>query len=94
MKPDAGVASVMYNATHCNNKRHGILIAAREVCNATRRLGDGLRLSLRQRVQGSARAVRAVRKTQVFQSETRVVADAATGSFHWGVPYFVSCSRK
>jgi len=76
-KPDAGAASVIYNATRRKNKRHGIIAAAREVCNATRRLGDGSRLILRQRVRGSARAVRAVRNTRVFQTETRVVADVA-----------------
>jgi hypothetical protein len=56
-------------------KRHGMIAAAREVCKATRRLGDGSRLILRQRVRGSPRAVRAVRNTQVFQTETAVVAD-------------------
>ena len=45
------------------------------LCNATRRLGDGQRAILRQRVRGSIRAVRAVRNTLVFQTETRVVAD-------------------
>jgi hypothetical protein len=73
-KPDAGVASIIYNMTHCSNKRHGIIAAAREVCNATRRVGDGSRLILRPRVQGSARSARAVRNTRVFQAETRVVA--------------------
>jgi len=57
------------------NRRHGLIAAAREVCNATRRLGDGSRLILRQRVRGSVRAVRAVRNTRVFQTETGVVAD-------------------
>jgi len=33
----------------------------------------------RQRVRGSARAVRAVRNTRVFQMETRVVADVGAG---------------
>jgi hypothetical protein len=42
----------------------------------TRRLGDRSRLILRQRVQGSARAVRAVQNTRVIQTETRVVTDA------------------
>jgi hypothetical protein len=60
------------------NKRYGIIAAAREVCNATSCLGDGSRLILRQRVRDSARAVRAVRNTRVFQMETRVVADAAS----------------
>jgi hypothetical protein len=36
---------------------------------------DPSRLILRPRVRGSARAVRAVRNTRVFQTETRVVAD-------------------
>ena len=47
-----------------------------KLCNATRHLGDGLRVILRQRVRGSVRAVRAVGNTQVFLTETRVVADA------------------
>jgi hypothetical protein len=50
--------------------------AAREAWKATRRLPDGSRLILRQRVRGSARAIRAVRNTRVFQMETRLVADA------------------
>jgi len=74
-KPDAGAASKIYNVTSRKNKRHGMIAAAREVCNTTRRLGDGSRLILHQRVQGSARAVRAVRNTRVFQTETRDVAD-------------------
>jgi hypothetical protein len=74
-KPDARAASAIYIATHLNSKRHSILATAREVCNATRRLGDGLRLILCPRVRGSASAVRAVRNTQVFHTETRVVAD-------------------
>jgi hypothetical protein len=41
----------------------------------TRRLGDGNRVILRQTVRGSVRAVRAVRNTRLFQTETRVVAD-------------------
>jgi len=74
-KPDAGAASVIYNAMRRKNERHDIIAAARAVCNATRRMGDGSRLILCQRVRGSARAVRAVRNTWVFQTETRVVAD-------------------
>jgi hypothetical protein len=74
-KPEAGVASVIYNAMLRKNRRHGIIAAAREVCNETCRLGDMSRLILRPRVRGSARAVRAVRNTRVFQTETRVVAD-------------------
>jgi hypothetical protein len=61
------------------NHRHGIIAAAREVCKATRHLGDGSCLNLRHRVRGSARAVRSVRNSRVFQMETRVVADRARG---------------
>jgi hypothetical protein len=70
-KPDTRAASVIYIATCLNNKRH----TAREVCNATHRLGEGSRPIIRRRVRGSASGVRAVRNTQVFQTETRVVAD-------------------
>jgi hypothetical protein len=41
----------------------------------TRHLGDGKCAILRQRVRCSVRAVRAVRNTRVFQTESRVVAD-------------------
>jgi hypothetical protein len=44
----------------------------------TRRLGDGKRVILTQGVPGSVRANRAVRNTQVFQMETRVVADISS----------------
>jgi hypothetical protein len=78
METYAAAATVIYNATRRKNKRHGIIAASREVCNATRRLGDRSRLILRQRVRGSARAVRAVRNTRVFQTETSVVADVVS----------------
>jgi hypothetical protein len=45
------------------------------LCNATRRLGDLKCVILCQRVQGSVRAVRAIRNTPVCQMKTRVVAD-------------------
>jgi hypothetical protein len=45
------------------------------LCNATRRLGDGVRVILHQRVRGIVRAVRAVRNTREFLTETSVVAD-------------------
>ena len=48
------------------------------LCNVTRRLGDGQRVVLRQRVRGSVRAVGAVRNTRVFLIETGVVADDPT----------------
>jgi hypothetical protein len=44
----------------------------------TRCLGDGKRVFLYQRVRGSVRAVRAIRNTQVFQTDTKVVADGHT----------------
>jgi len=75
MNLDAGAASVTYTATRRKNKRHGIMSIAKEVYNTTRRLGDRWRLILCQRVQGSVRAVRAVRNTRVFQTGTRVVGD-------------------
>ena len=45
------------------------------LCNATRRRGDGQHVILHQRVRGSIRAVRGIRNTRVFLTETRVVAD-------------------
>jgi len=45
------------------------------LCNATCRLRDRKCVFLRQMVRGSVRAVRAIRNTQVFQTETRVFAD-------------------
>jgi hypothetical protein len=74
-KPEAGAASVIYNAMLRKNRRNGIIGSAREVCNETCRLGDVSCLMLHPRVRGSARAVRAIRNTPVFQTETRVVAD-------------------
>jgi len=64
------------------------------LCNATRRLDDGQCVILRQRVRGSVRAVRAVRNTRVFLTETRVVADVwdpkrRTGDWNqlvWPIP--------
>jgi len=47
----------------------------RYVCNATRYLGEVYREILHQRVRGSVRAIRAVRNTRVFLTETSVVAD-------------------
>jgi len=52
------------------------------LCNATRRLCDGKRLFLHQRVRGSITAVRAVRNTRVFLTETRVVADLLASEPH------------
>jgi len=56
---------------------HHILSAMyrRHKCHAAHHLGNGKRVNLHQRVQGSVKAIRAVRITQVFLTETRVVAD-------------------
>jgi hypothetical protein len=43
--------------------------------NVTCRMGDGERVILHQRVQGSVRAVSAIWNTQLFQTETRAIAD-------------------
>jgi len=59
---DAGAASVIYNMMLHMNERHGIIAAAREICNATR-------LIFRHRARGSFRAVRAISNTQVFLTE-------------------------
>jgi hypothetical protein len=50
------------------------------LCNATCRLGNRKRVILRQWVRLSVRAVRAVRNTRVFQTETPVVADVEPAS--------------
>jgi hypothetical protein len=80
-KPDAATASVIYNMTHRKNLRQCMIAAAREVCNTTRRIGDMSYQIPLQSVQGSARAVRAVRNTRVFRTETRVVADVSSSLF-------------
>jgi hypothetical protein len=81
-KPDARPASVIYYTTRRKIKRCGIIAAAREVCNVTRRLGDRSRLILCQRVRDCVRAVRAVQHTRVFQTLPRVVADALSGKLY------------
>jgi len=45
------------------------------LCKATCCLGDGQCVILRQMVRGSHSAVRAIRNTRWFQTETRAVAD-------------------
>jgi len=58
-----------------------MIAAARQVCNATRHSCDGSSLILRHRVQGSVKAVRAIRNTRVFLTETRIVADVASAIY-------------
>jgi len=69
------VHEVIYNVTHRKNQRTGILAAGGWACNATCRLCDGSVVILHQRVRGSVRANWAVRKTWVFLTATRFVAD-------------------
>jgi hypothetical protein len=68
---------MLYCDSRCSQTLTGLSLAlpGAVLCNATRRLGDRQRVILRQRVRGSIRAVRAVRNTRVFQTETWVVAD-------------------
>jgi hypothetical protein len=70
---------MLYCDSRCSQTLPGLspALPGALLCKATRRLGNGQRVILRQRVQGSVRAVRAVRNTRVFQTETRVVADEA-----------------
>jgi hypothetical protein len=71
---------MLYCDSRCSQTLPGLspALPGALLCNATRRLGDGKRVILRQRVRGSVRAVRAVQNTRVFQTETRFVADVVT----------------
>jgi hypothetical protein len=64
------VASVIYNAMYRKTKRHGIIATAVEVCNATRPLGNKPGHILRQSVRGYVRAIRAIKNTPAFLTET------------------------
>jgi len=68
---------MLYCDFRCSQTLTGLSLAlpGAVLCNAACRLDDRQRVILRQRVRGSVRAVRAVRNTRVFQTETRVVAD-------------------
>jgi hypothetical protein len=57
------------------NKRHGILAAARAVCNVTHLLGDGSHLIHHPPVRDSVRAISAVRNSWACPMETKLVAD-------------------
>jgi len=89
-KPDARAASVLLNVTRRKIKRHGIIATAGEVWDATRRLGDGSCLFLRERVFGSVRSVRAIRNTRVLLTGTRFIADDTHPSI---LPPPPMCSR-
>jgi hypothetical protein len=79
-KEDVVFPRMLYCDLRCSQTLPGLSPALPGAlqCNATRRLGDGKPVILRQRVRGSIRAVRAVRNTRVFQKETGVVADDAS----------------
>ena len=84
-KTDAGegtIHGVTYNAIHRKDKRHRTIAAGGPVCNATCRWGDGSCLICCQRVDGSVRAVRAVRVTRVFMTETRFTTDELQASLN------------
>jgi hypothetical protein len=76
-KEDVVFPRMLYCDSRCSQTLPGLLPALPGALldNATRRLGDGKCVILRQRVRGSVRAVKAVRNTLVFQTETSVVAD-------------------
>jgi len=79
-KEDDVFPRMLYCDSRCSQMLPGLspALPGALLCNTTRRLGDGKRVILCQRVWGSVRAVRAVRNTLVFQTETRVVADVAS----------------
>jgi hypothetical protein len=90
---------MIYCDSRCSQTLTGLSLAlpGARLWNATRRLRDRQRVILRQRIRGSVRAVRAVRNTRVFQTETRVVADESDAQcqrwkqslksfiYHWNV---------
>jgi hypothetical protein len=65
------------------NKRHGIIAAAREVCNGTHRLGDEKFLLHCAKVLSSVRAVQAVSNTPMTLKESRFVADVCDHCASW-----------
>jgi len=83
---------MLYCDSRCSQTLPGLspALPGALLCNATRRLGDGKRVILRQRVRGSVRALRAVWNTRVFQTETKFVADALGAVDELCVPAFVS----
>jgi len=78
-KEDVVFPRMLYCDSRCSRTLPGLsrALPGALLCNATRRLGDRKRVILRRRIRGSVKAVRAIRNTRVFQTETRVVADGA-----------------
>jgi hypothetical protein len=81
-KEDIVFPRMLYCDSRCSQMLPGLspTLPGALLCNATCRLGDGKLLILHQRVRGSVRAIRAVRNTRVFQTETSVVADVGQQS--------------
>jgi hypothetical protein len=81
-KEDGVFPRMLYCDSRCSQMLPGLFPAlpGALLCNMTRHLGDEKRVILRLSVPGSVRAIRAVRKTRVFQTETRVVADGLSSS--------------
>jgi len=79
-KEDVVFPRILYCDSRCSQTLPGLspALPGALLCNVTRLLGDEKHVILRQRVRGSVRAIRAVRNTRVFQTETRVVADPST----------------
>jgi hypothetical protein len=77
LKEDVVFPRMLYCDSRCSQTLTGLSLAlpGALLSTSTRRLGDGQRVLLRQRVRGSVRAVRAVRNTRVFRMESGVVAD-------------------
>jgi hypothetical protein len=77
-KEDVVFPRMLYCDARCSQTLPGLSPALPRalLCTATRRQVDRKRVTLRQRVRASVRAVRAVRNSRVFQTETTVVADA------------------
>jgi len=82
---------MLYCDSRCSQTLTGLSLAlpGAVLCYATRRLGDRQRVILRQRIRGSDGAVRAVRNTRLFETETRVVDDVGdeipSKAFNYGV---------
>jgi hypothetical protein len=80
-KEDVVFPRMLYCDSRCPQTLTGLLLALPGALqgNATRRLGVRLRVILLQGVRDSVSALRAVRNTRVFQTETRVVGDVESG---------------
>jgi hypothetical protein len=76
-KEDVVFPRMIYCYSRCSQTLPAVSLALPDAVlwNATSGLGDRQLVILRQRVEGSVIAVRAVRTTPVFQTEITVVGD-------------------